>query len=93
MTRRVSGAEQGELQGAISSLRSVAIIIGPALFAFTFAYFINAKKGWNLPGIPWYLAGALLFLAMLFSLRIRSDKDRNVADLAPEIDSVAPPSI
>jgi DHA1 family tetracycline resistance protein-like MFS transporter len=93
MTRRVSGSEQGELQGAISSLRSVAIIIGPALFAFTFAYFIDAKKGWSLPGVPWYLAGALLFLAMLFSLRIRADKDRSVADLAPETDSVAPPSI
>ena len=29
MTRRVSESEQGELQGAISSLRSVAVIIGP----------------------------------------------------------------
>lgn len=70
MTRRVSEREQGALQGAIASLRSVAVLIGPGLFAFTFAYFIDVKHGWNIPGAPWYLAGALLFIAMLMSTRI-----------------------
>ena len=41
MTRRVSESEQGELQGAISSLRAIAVIIGPGLFTFTFAFFID----------------------------------------------------
>jgi DHA1 family tetracycline resistance protein-like MFS transporter len=70
MTRRVSESEQGELQGAISSLRSLAVIIGPGLFTFTFAYFIDQARGWNLPGAPWYLGAGLLFLAMLMSTRI-----------------------
>jgi DHA1 family tetracycline resistance protein-like MFS transporter len=70
MTRRVSESEQGELQGAISSLRSLAVIIGPALFTFTFAYFINVQRGWHLPGAPWYLGAGLLFFAMLMSTRI-----------------------
>lgn len=70
MTRRVSESEQGELQGAISSLRSLAVIIGPGLFTFTFAYFINEMHGWSVPGAPWYLGAALLFLAMLMSTRI-----------------------
>ena len=70
MTRRVSESEQGELQGAISSLRSLAVIIGPGLFTFTFAYFIDRAHGWNMPGAPWYLGAALLFLAMLMSTRI-----------------------
>ena len=70
MTRRVSESEQGELQGAINSLRSLAWIIGPGLFTFTFAYFIDQKHGWNIPGAPWYLGAALLFLAMLMSTRI-----------------------
>jgi DHA1 family tetracycline resistance protein-like MFS transporter len=70
MTKRVSEREQGELQGAISSLRSLAVLIGPGLFTFTFAYFIDVKHGWNIPGAPWYLGGALLFIAMLMSTRI-----------------------
>lgn len=71
MTRRVSEREQGELQGAIGSLRSIAVLVGPALFTFTFAFFIDAKRGWTIPGAPWYLGGILLFLAMLMSMRIQ----------------------
>src|SRR5471032_817488 len=47
MTRRVSDSEQGELQGAINSLASLAWIIGPGMFTFTFAFFIDPKRGWN----------------------------------------------
>ena len=70
MTRRVSEREQGELQGAISSLRSVAVLIGPALFTFTFAFFINPARSLHVPGAPWFLAGALLLTAMILATRI-----------------------
>jgi hypothetical protein len=40
------------------------------LFTFTFAYFIDAKKGWNIPGAPWYLGAFLLFIAMAMATRI-----------------------
>ena len=70
MTRRVSESEQGELQGAISSLRAIAVIIGPGLFTFTFAFFIDKERGWNLPGAPWYLGAALLFFAMVMATRV-----------------------
>src|ERR1700687_2424212 len=50
MTHRVSEREQGELQGAISSLRSLSFLIGPGLFSWTFAYFINPKHSLQLPG-------------------------------------------
>ncbi len=96
MTRRVGESEQGELQGAISSLRSLSVIIGPALFTFTFAYFINPVRGWNVPGAPWYLGAALLFFAMLLSTRIPklpSTARSEVASLpkSPEILSAAAP--
>jgi MFS transporter, DHA1 family, tetracycline resistance protein len=69
MTHRVSEREQGALQGAISSLRSVAILMGP-LFPFTFSYFIGTKHNLNIPGAPWFLSGALLLIAMIMSRRI-----------------------
>jgi DHA1 family tetracycline resistance protein-like MFS transporter len=70
MSRRVSESEQGELQGAIGSLASLAFIFGPGLFTFIFAYFIDPKKGWNVPGAPWYLGALLLFFAMFMATRI-----------------------
>ena len=70
MTRRVSESEQGELQGAIGSLSSLAWIIGPGLFTFTFAYFIDPAHGRNFPGAPWYLGAVLLFVAMSMATRI-----------------------
>jgi DHA1 family tetracycline resistance protein-like MFS transporter len=70
MTRRVSESEQGELQGAIGSLCNLAWIIGPSLFTFTLAYFIDPANGWNFPGAPWFLGAFLLFIAMLMATRI-----------------------
>jgi DHA1 family tetracycline resistance protein-like MFS transporter len=70
MTRRVSESEQGELQGAISSLRAVAFMFGPGLFTFTFAFFIDNRWGLSLPGAPWFLAASLLIAAMLLAIRI-----------------------
>ena len=58
MTRRVSPSEQGQLQGANSSSRSVAGLIGPGIFTATFAYLID----W-LPGAPFLLAAFLLVAA------------------------------
>jgi DHA1 family tetracycline resistance protein-like MFS transporter len=74
MTHRVSEREQGELQGAIQSLRSITFIIGPVLFLRVFSWFIDPKHGIHLPGAPYFLAAALLFAAMLMSTRIKQDK-------------------
>jgi MFS transporter, DHA1 family, tetracycline resistance protein len=79
MTRRVSEREQGELQGAIGSLRSITFIIGPVLFSRTFAWFIDPKHSFQIPGAPYYLAATLLFTAMLMSTRIEEPK----IELAP----------
>jgi MFS transporter, DHA1 family, tetracycline resistance protein len=58
MSRLVSPSEQGQLQGANNSSRSITGLIGPAVFSGTFAWLL----GW-LPGAPFLLAAALLFAA------------------------------
>jgi DHA1 family tetracycline resistance protein-like MFS transporter len=70
MTHRVSEREQGELQGAIGSLRSITFIIGPVLFSRVFGWFIDPKHSFHVPGAPYYLGGALLFSAMLMATQI-----------------------
>jgi DHA1 family tetracycline resistance protein-like MFS transporter len=84
MTHRVSEREQGALQGAITSLRSVAMLVGPLLFPFTLAFFIDPKHGLNTPGAPWFLAGALLFVAMLMSIRIPRLRPPGLSEPQPE---------
>ncbi len=74
MTHRVSEREQGELQGAIQSLRSIAFVIGPFLFSGIFAWFINPRHAFYIPGAPYYLAAALLFSAMLLATRVEQPK-------------------
>ncbi len=62
ITHRVDQHEQGRVQGAISSLSSVAGIFGPALFTQVFALFIGARAPALLPGAPYLLATALLLI-------------------------------
>jgi len=70
MSRRVGVHEQGQLQGAAASLRSMTDIIGPSLFAFTFAAFIGPAAPFHQPGAPFLLAALLLALALLLTWRV-----------------------
>jgi MFS transporter, DHA1 family, tetracycline resistance protein len=69
MTRLVSPSEQGRLQGANTSVQSIAQLIGPSIFTLTFAYFIR-PDGLMLPGAPFILAATMLVLAMLVAARV-----------------------
>ena len=64
MTRLVAADQQGQLQGATSSVQSVSQLVGPFLFTLTFAYFIGPQAPLKLPGAPFLLAAALLLLAL-----------------------------
>jgi MFS transporter, DHA1 family, tetracycline resistance protein len=91
MTHRVSEREQGELQGALQSMRAITFIIGPWLFLRIFGWFVGPKSPVHLPGAPYFLAAALLFSAMLMSTRIR---DSRVHTLSTDTNApIAPPEI
>jgi DHA1 family tetracycline resistance protein-like MFS transporter len=60
------------------------MMVGPGLFTFTFAFFINPKMEWIVPGAPWYLGAFLLFVAAGMATRIpRVAADTEPAVLAP----------
>jgi len=69
MTRRVGPSEQGELQGANSSIMGIASLIGPGMFTQTFALAIGSARSWNVPGAPFLLAGSLLVGSALLAWR------------------------
>jgi MFS transporter, DHA1 family, tetracycline resistance protein len=67
MTKRVAPDQQGQLQGANASVQSISQLLGPFLFTLTFAYFIGAQTPLHLPGAPFYLASALVLLALVIA--------------------------
>jgi DHA1 family tetracycline resistance protein-like MFS transporter len=89
MTHRVSEREQGELQGALQSMRSITFIIGPWLFLRIFGWFVDEKNPIHLPGAPYLLAGAMLFTAMIMATRI--EQPRLSQEAPGPIPDVVPP--
>jgi DHA1 family tetracycline resistance protein-like MFS transporter len=69
MTRHIDPSEQGALQGANGSVMGVATMIGPGLFATTFAYFIGEGTRWHAPGAAFVLAAVLLALGAVLAAR------------------------
>ncbi|WP_082788313.1 TCR/Tet family MFS transporter [Sphingorhabdus sp. M41] len=69
MSNAVSDETQGELQGAVASLQSIASVIGPPLFAAVFAAFTVAGTVHYLPGAPFGLAGIISLVALAIFLR------------------------
>ncbi|MEI8133856.1 MAG: TCR/Tet family MFS transporter [bacterium] len=61
LSNQVPENEQGELQGALTSLMSVTMIIGPLLMNNIFAYFTGADR-------PFYFPGAALVMGAILSL-------------------------
>jgi DHA1 family tetracycline resistance protein-like MFS transporter len=70
MSRRVAPNEQGQLQGALAGVVTLAGIAGPAIFAITFQTFIGRARDWHLPGAPYLLASALLLVAIGVAWRL-----------------------
>lgn len=58
---QVPANEQGELQGALTSLMSLTSFFGPLLMTGIFAYYTR-PEGYYLPGAPMYLAAILTII-------------------------------
>jgi DHA1 family tetracycline resistance protein-like MFS transporter len=65
ITGHVPANEQGELQGALTSLISVTSILSPPIMANLFAHFTAKSTPVYFPGAP-YLLGAILMIAAGF---------------------------
>jgi DHA1 family tetracycline resistance protein-like MFS transporter len=87
MTRRVRPAEQGELQGALGSVRGISMLIGPAIFTLTFAQFAGPWRSFGLIGAPWLLAALLYTVSLLVAWRVTSHAD----DVVLAMPEPAPP--
>ena len=68
MTQSVPKNEQGELQGALSSLSSVAGVAGPLASTRLFGYFVSDKAPMLLPGAPFFWSSLLMLLSLAIAV-------------------------
>ena len=68
LSRKTSPSEQGQLQGAINSLRGIAGLVGPGFFTYIFSRSISS--GIHIPGTPFYTAATMLLVALLLTQRV-----------------------
>lgn len=69
LSNQVAANEQGELQGGLTSLISVAAIIGPWLMTHLFSYFTSPEAPIYLPGAPFIMGSILMVLSFAFAYR------------------------
>jgi MFS transporter, DHA1 family, tetracycline resistance protein len=68
MSHRIDPTEQGQLQGALGSIRAITGMIGPIIFTQVFATAISGER-FQLPGAAFLLSAALLVIALVIGLR------------------------
>jgi DHA1 family tetracycline resistance protein-like MFS transporter len=88
ISNQVPGNEQGELQGALTSLISMTSFLGPILMNNVFAYFTSDKAPFKFSGMP-FIVGAVLMLASIF-FAIPSLRHYHRAKFADLVDNAAP---
>jgi DHA1 family tetracycline resistance protein-like MFS transporter len=69
ISSQVPPNEQGELQGALTSLISVTSIIGPPLMTNLFAHFTAKTAPVYFPGAPFLVGAVLTVFSVLFAVR------------------------
>ncbi len=69
MAGKVPPNAQGELQGALTSLMSLASIIGPLVMNNLFFYFTHSEASVYLPGAPFFLGALLLASSAVIAYR------------------------
>lgn len=70
-TSEAAANAQGELQGALNALTSIAIVVGPPLYSQLFANSSGDAPWFRFPGLPFALAAGLAGSAFLLSLKVK----------------------
>lgn len=68
-SRAVDARSQGELQGAVQSIGSIAAIVGPPLYTQTLERFSGPGAAIHLPGMPMLLSAAISLLTLALFLK------------------------
>lgn len=68
----VPSNQQGELQGALTSLMSLTTIIGPLIMNGTFSFFTSDKAPFYFPGLHYLIGATCMLLSILITNKVLS---------------------
>ncbi len=68
ISNQVPNNEQGELQGAFTSIMSISSFIGPVLMNNVFSYFTGKNAPFIFPGMPFIVGAFCMLLALIFAI-------------------------
>ena len=85
MSANVPKNEQGELQGALTSIMNLTTIIGPALMTNLFKYFTEPVAPFYFPGSSFFL-GAILILIGVYIAYLALRKGHHL--VVPSVEKV-----
>lgn len=71
MSRAVADNQQGELQGVMTAVHALAMVLSPLMMTATFAIFSDKNTAYYLPGAPFALALVLMGIGAIVFLRSR----------------------
>jgi DHA1 family tetracycline resistance protein-like MFS transporter len=77
MSRSVPPTHQGLLQGATTSLMTLAMVVGPLLANGLFAVAISPSSPVSLPGVPFFVGSLLCLGALLLAARVGLSNQRD----------------
>lgn len=76
ITSRVPANEQGELQGGLTSLMSLAAIVGQPLMLGLFRYFTKENAPFYFPGMPFVAGSILSLISLILTLKVVLKKNK-----------------
>lgn len=76
ITKNIPSNEQGELQGALTSLVSATSIIGPPIMTNLFYYFTHDEAPFQFSGAPFFLASVLMTMGVIIVYFVFQRKKR-----------------
>ena len=75
--------EQGEMQGALTSLMSLTTIIGPLIMSGVFSYFTGPHAPFYMPGIHFLIGAACMLLSLILTHKVLSREKKEPAPATP----------
>ncbi len=69
VSEQMSASEQGEIQGAMTSIMSAASIIGPPMMSSVFYYFTHKSAPFQFAGAPFVLGGVLMLISLIIAYK------------------------
>ncbi|QJB31734.1 TCR/Tet family MFS transporter [Chitinophaga oryzae] len=82
--------QQGELQGALTSLMSLTTVVGPLIMNSTFAYFTSARAPFYFPGMHFLIGAVCMMLSVIITYKVLTREKRENPELANVIKGSAP---